>query len=436
MMAADGPSDFELITDYIQGRWDRIHVVYQHHSETAFGSRQSELVDLLHGLSPAVVMAVDVDDETLRHFQPCLRFKLASCRCDLIRALGCLQSGAIDRFNRAVAAFCFSLSDLIRDWSPELEGMTKFLEVSAIATLQFSLRTFYLGFSYRLAEALPERITIVLGMHRSGTSALTGMLQRAGLQAPSDVLGASPGNPLGYWESRSLVALTDRFLAQIDCTWSKLFLLPSGWADRQEVGEWVADYLRGASHCFAEGEHVLLKDPRLCLVLSALLPAMTAGTSVTDYLLILRSPVEVIASLTAIHPVSVLDALCLWIASVLQSERLTRFLPRRIITFRQLLDSPDEVLKSCMTMWSNDHCAHSDLSAVDFIDRSLYRQKIDDLRSNIVGDSPEIESLLEFAETLFQYFADPESASTHIALDRMYRIWLVRLAEFDFALTD
>ena len=436
MTVVCGPSEAELIIDYVQGRWDRIHAIRQIQIVSTVRSRQLQLVDLLHGLSPAIVIAAEVDDVIYKSLAPRLSLKLASCRCDLIRALSCLQSGAIDRFNRAVAAFCFSLSALIRDWSPQLEGLTKFLEFSAIITLQFSLRTYHLGFSYRLAEALPERMTIVLGMHRSGTSALTGMLQMAGLQAPSDVLGASPGNPLGYWESRSLVALTDRFLSQIGHSWSKLFLLPSRWLEHEEVEVWVGDYLRGVSHCFRSGEHVLLKDPRLCLVLSALLPAFTAGACANDYLLILRSPVEVIASLTTIHPVSALDALCLWIASVLHSERITRFLPRRIITFRQLLDSPVEILKTCKSMWSLDCSVHSDHPAAHFIEKSLYRQKINEIRPVIVSQSPEIESLLGFAEKLFRLFGSQESASSHRVLDRMHEIWLCKLADLDFATVD
>lgn len=87
-------------------------------------------------------------------------------------------------------------------------------------------------------------------------------------------------------------------------------------------------------------------------------------------------------------------------------------------------------------MWSLDYSVHSDHSAVHFIDKSLYRQKINDLRPVVVSQSPEIQSLLGFAEKLFHSLDSQESASSHCVLDHMYEIWLHKLADLDFATVD
>ena len=431
MTIAQIPSAFELITDYIQGRWDRIHAVYQRQLVATGECCQIKLVDVLHAVLPAVVIDSGLDDATLQRLNPRRRLKLVSCQSDLIRAMSFLSSSNTFCFSRSVSVFLSSLSDLIIDLWPEFSGLVSFLDFSGSSLLQSSLHSTHLGNSFRLAQVLPRRMTVVLGMHRSGTSALTGMLHHAGLTAPRDVLGASPGNPLGYWESRSLVALTDQFLAHIDCTWSKLFLLPSRWHDREQTSGWVADYLKCMVNCFDGADHIVLKDPRLCLLFSALLPSFTSAGLTSDYLLILRSPIEVITSLTAIHPVSAQDALCLWIASVLQSERITRYVPRQIFTFEHLLHAPDAVLTSCRAMWQSDLDLSSDQLAMNFIDPSLHRNKVPHLRACMLEHSPHLEPLLTFAEGIYSILALPDEVNVHVRLDKMHAEWMRKLVDLD-----
>lgn len=433
MTVAQAPSAFELIADYIHGRWDRIDTVYQRQSVTAVECCQIKLVDVLYAVLPTVVIDSGVDDATLQCLNPRQRLKLVSCQSDLIRAMSFLSSSNPFCFSRSVSVFLSSLSELIIDLWPEFAGFVGFLDFSGSSLLQSSLRSTHLGNSFRLAQALPRRMTVVMGMHRSGTSALTGMLRHAGLTAPRDVLGASPANPLGYWESRSLVALTDQFLARINCTWSKLFLLPSRWHDREQTSCWVADYLKCMVICFDGADHIVLKDPRLCLLFSALLPSFTSAGLRSDYLLILRSPIEVIGSLTAIHPVSAQDALCLWIASVLQSERITRYLPRQIFTFQYLLHAPDAVLASCRAMWQTDVDLSLDRLAMNFVNRSLHRNKAPHLKACILDHSPNLEPLLTFAESIYTILAMPDEADAHVRLDRMHSVWMRRLVDLDIS---
>ena len=43
-------------------------------------------------------------------------------------------------------------------------------------------------------------LVFVLGMHRSGTSLLSGVLQHLGLALPGEVINADQHNPEGYFE--------------------------------------------------------------------------------------------------------------------------------------------------------------------------------------------------------------------------------------------
>jgi len=62
---------------------------------------------------------------------------------------------------------------------------------------------------------------VVLGMHRSGTSAVARLLDGLGLDAgpESDLIGASPDNPYGHFEARALVDLDDEILAELGGSW-------------------------------------------------------------------------------------------------------------------------------------------------------------------------------------------------------------------------
>lgn len=65
---------------------------------------------------------------------------------------------------------------------------------------------------------------LVLGMHRSGTSALTRVLAGAGAWVGDDeeMLPAHPAdNPTGYWERRDIVAAHDEFLTAAGCGWDR-----------------------------------------------------------------------------------------------------------------------------------------------------------------------------------------------------------------------
>ena len=66
----------------------------------------------------------------------------------------------------------------------------------------------------------PERICLlVLGMHRSGTSAVTRVLSIAGAKLPASLMGPGRGNEVGHWESDALATYNDELLSQLGSRW-------------------------------------------------------------------------------------------------------------------------------------------------------------------------------------------------------------------------
>src|SRR5689334_11506011 len=63
---------------------------------------------------------------------------------------------------------------------------------------------------------------IVLGMHRSGTSALAGTLHHLGVELGEHLMSASPDNQRGYWEHRDIVAVNHQLMAELGAAWDDI----------------------------------------------------------------------------------------------------------------------------------------------------------------------------------------------------------------------
>ena len=178
---------------------------------------------------------------------------------------------------------------------------------------------------------------IVMGMHRSGTSALAGMLHHLGVTFGSHLMPASADNPRGYWEHLDVVAVMQDLMAELGRGWDDIRPLPTGYdesaAGHEARRQLAAIMLRDFTGIGLWG----LKDPRLCR-LAALLGSVFAEQAVeARFVLILRHPLEVAASLAARDGMSTERALLLWLRHTLEAERATRGHQRSIVYYEDLV---------------------------------------------------------------------------------------------------
>jgi hypothetical protein len=137
---------------------------------------------------------------------------------------------------------------------------------------------------------------LVVGMHRSGTSALARTLSLMGVDVGNedDLLPAHPtDNPTGYWERADIVALHEEFLKSGGYAWNEV-----GGFKASELGDLAKITLRdGLRKAIGEleqsGHSWLVKDPRLCLLLSQWLPLLDRSACVV----VVRDPREIAASI-------------------------------------------------------------------------------------------------------------------------------------------
>jgi len=183
-------------------------------------------------------------------------------------------------------------------------------------------------------------------MHRSGTSALTGMLGAMGAALPGDSMPATADNPTGYWESRGLARFNNRLLESAGTRWNDDAAIPAEWFEDPARDRDRGEARRLLDDAFAAATLFALKDPRLCRLLPFWCQVLSSAGIDHSAVLVLRDPLEVARSLAArkdvpqFRPAAIAStsrALLLWLRYVLDAERHSRDLPRVAVDFAHLV---------------------------------------------------------------------------------------------------
>lgn len=179
---------------------------------------------------------------------------------------------------------------------------------------------------------------VVLGMHRSGTSSVAGLLTLLGATPPRTLMGAKPENPKGFWESEVLMAFDDEILTRAGSSWDDAEPLDQN-VFRGEQGE---DLRRRAveklDEEFGGADTIVIKDPRICRFYPFWREVLIAAGYQPFVVIPVRDPAEVAASLHARNGIALEEGLKLWRRHVEDAEAATRSQPRHILIWRNLLD--------------------------------------------------------------------------------------------------
>lgn len=153
----------------------------------------------------------------------------------------------------------------------------------------------YLKSAYLGGKVLSVKICVG-GMHRSGTSMITRLLNLCGMYLGPEnnlLLPTVHDNPEGYWENTHIQELNDEILRILGGTWDNPPKLTPGWSQTSEF-----DLLRHRARGFfshLEGHEVFgWKDPRNCITLEFWLSVFPD----LKVVICLRNPVEVAKSLS------------------------------------------------------------------------------------------------------------------------------------------
>ena len=193
-----------------------------------------------------------------------------------------------------------------------------------------------------LDEPCSSSALLVLGMHRSGTSVLTGALELCGawVGEASELTEANPENPRGFWERRDVRGMCDRLLLATGADWWKVARLEPEAISHAVLQEERAQFSKIVSELDDHGTWVI-KEPRLCL----LLPLLRDFTTNSICIHIVRDPLEVARSLKVRNGFATSAGIALWELYNRRALSASENLPRVLVSHEELMLRPAETLE-------------------------------------------------------------------------------------------
>ena len=191
---------------------------------------------------------------------------------------------------------------------------------------------------FTMSQAPAKTLLLIVGMHRSGTSALTRLVNLLGCDLGPELLPArADDNETGFWEHRTLNLLHEEILCVLNKWWADFRPMPAGWTERPDMRAYAQRMAAMVAEDFGDAPLVAIKDPRV----SRLLPLWREVAAETGHdlrvALIVRHPAEVSESLRRRDGLTLAHGALLWMRYLLDSERESRGLPRAATTYDRLL---------------------------------------------------------------------------------------------------
>jgi hypothetical protein len=175
-------------------------------------------------------------------------------------------------------------------------------------------------------------------MHRSGTSAITRVVNLLGADVACDLLPAQSDNERGFWESPVVVDIHDRLLEALGSNWHDPFPLPKDWIEASATEYAKRDLVVEIKREFADSRLFVVKDPRITRLLPMWLEVLDELAIEPILVIPVRNPLEIGASLEARDRFPLAKSLLLYAHGCLETELASRPRRRIFVRYEQLLD--------------------------------------------------------------------------------------------------
>jgi len=181
------------------------------------------------------------------------------------------------------------------------------------------------------------RVLLVLGMHRSGTSAATRVVNLLGADLGNNLIEPGADNPDGFWEHAEAVRINDALLEGLGRTWYDMREMPQDWQSTEAAGDALAQIETLIRQDFRPGSLWAIKDPRMCLTAPIWIRALRGLGYSVDCLFVVRNPREVVDSLHVRNNWVRGPLYLMWVQYLMEAEAASRDERRTLITYDELL---------------------------------------------------------------------------------------------------
>ena len=220
---------------------------------------------------------------------------------------------------------------------------------------------------------MSQKTVVVIGMHRSGTSAISGLLSELGVFMGSSLFAPQEGvNEKGFFENSLLVNMNDRLLDESLFSWDHPLALTLA-KDQQSHLSAYQDEAKLIIEKDYRGKALWgMKDPRTSLLLPFWRKTFKGLNVSANFILMLRHPMEVFGSLKKRDGFSLQKAMHLWLNYTLSSYFGSLDEPLVILKYEDLLNNPETCAKKIFETFSLGEL--DSVASQGFIDKKLQNQ--------------------------------------------------------------
>lgn len=185
---------------------------------------------------------------------------------------------------------------------------------------------------------MSNAVILVLGMHRSGTSALTRVLNLLGISLGSELLRPQDDNSKGFWEHSRAVDIHEKLLRALGRNWHDVREMPVGWLEHPAAVLAVEEISALLNEELQVSGMWAVKDPRMCRLAPLWLRALQQQGRQARAVLVVRDPREVALSLHKRDGWTIGHSYLMWIQHFMEAFAATSDIPRAMVSYTQLLD--------------------------------------------------------------------------------------------------
>ena len=236
-----------------------------------------------------------------------------------------------------------------------------------------------------MSDSSTNKVAIlVAGMHRSGTSALTRVLNIAGCDLPKTLMNPQryTGNVGGFWESQAIMDLNQEILASAGSSWDDWRPFDQDWYRSPLVDEFrerARELIQGE---FGSSRLFVLKDPRICRLMRFWIQVIRAFGALPLVVSPIRNPLEVATSLQVRNDIDPAVGYLIWLRHTLDAEADSRGLKRAYLRYEHLLSDAQTVVDTLGNefgvSWPRRSSPDTETKIAEFLSSELHHHRSED----------------------------------------------------------
>lgn len=228
-------------------------------------------------------------------------------------------------------------------------------------------------------------LVVILGMHRSGTSALAGALPSIGAEMGNSLLSADHRNEKGYWEDQDIKSFNDGLLQNIDSRWDHISAVSEKDLRHLRAGGFDRTAVKILKNKISGFDIYGLKEPQITKLLPFWLEVFEQLGGNCQFVVSLRNPLSSAISLTKRDGLTRQHGYWLWFNHMVAAIQLADSHPMIVVGYDHLLMDPDaEIRRMADFLGLPVDADQRAFYCNDFLDRSLRHSQhsMDDLETD------------------------------------------------------